>query len=586
MITVEAENADYCRLVSPDGEITESERPFNFEVKNPELWWSRDLSEKERQPLYTVILGNGETEIKKRIGLRDIKLNTEKDKWGNNFQFVLNGEKVFAKGANVIPFAAIPEYADESSVDYYIDLAAKSNFNILRVWGGGEYATEHFLNRCDELGILVWQDFMFACMMYPLDEPDFLESVAQEAKINIERETLHPCLALWCGNNEIEGCNPVTPKTSSLGKAYIDYFYSVLPKLTAERSDVPYIPTSPVGKAPFSGNSSEDSGDCHMWSVWHGLMPLDFYGTRYARFLSEFGMESLPSPKAINKFAGAEKSVFGPAFMHHQKCAGGNRKLMFYLGQRFGAEADFDLLPYLSGIMQAECIKAATEHFRRNKGRCNGSVFWQFNDVWNAPSWSAVDFEKVPKALMYKARGFFAPVTLSYSGGKVFIHNDTLKEKTIAAKFRVFSGSRLCRVFEKTVVSPAGSVTELAYIPLNKGEILRVTANGEDYTFDNVQTLKKAELIITEGKNEITVMTDVFTKNICIECDGIPEENYFTLLPGEGKTVKINGETGNYRVLCENNIELSHGRIKNSAFRFFYHLKPENAVKSLWYKLH
>lgn len=585
VVTVSADGAESCYILTPDGKRIDGEG-FTFEISDPELWYTRDLSEKSVQPLYTVVLENGEMTEKRRLGLRSIALNTKADEWGSNFQFVLNGKRVFAKGANVIPFAALPEYADEKSVDYYLELAAKSNFNMLRVWGGGEYASEHFLERCDELGILVWQDFCFACMMYPLDDADFLENVLAEARYNIERIENHACLALWCGNNEIEDCNPVFPKISSVGKAYVKFFYETLPTLVGEIGSVPYIPTSPVGKAPFKDNTSENLGDSHMWAVWHGLKPLGYYGTRYARFLSEFGMESLPSKKAVERFDPGEKSIYDPCFMKHQKCSGGNRKLMFYLCEKFGSDVDFYLLPYLTGILQSECIRAATEHFRRCKGRCNGSVFWQYNDVWNAPSWSAVDFEKVPKALMYKAREFFAPFTLSFDNGELYLLNDTLSDKTAHIDYSLFCGRRLKWVYSETLTSPKDSVTHLRHITLGAGDILKVTLNGERFVFDNVQKLENALLTAVKNGNSLVISSDCYARNICVESDETADKNYFSLLPGESETVTFEKMPESFRLLCENNVEFTKKSLKKSLFRLGYRLKPENLVRTLWYDLH
>ena len=588
VIEVTAENADFCSLISPSGEVFEPQMcggKFVFTVKDPELWYTRDLSEKETQPLYTVRVGNDEMTVEKKTGLRTVELIQNKDRYGENFMFSVNGKRVFAKGANVIPFAAIPEYGGKESVRYYTALAAKSNFNMLRVWGGGEYASEEFLDRCDELGILVWQDFCFACMMYPLDDRDFSENVRREAEFNIKRMAHRACLALFCGNNEIEEMNAAFVNLTGLRKAYVDYFYGILPETVKKFSAVPYIPTSPVGKAPFSHNSDESLGDSHMWAVWHGLMPSDWYSGRYARFLSEFGMESLPSLKAISTFAPGEKSVYSKPFLAHQKCRDGNRKLMYYLCERFSYDVDFSLLPYLTGILQADCIQAASEHFRRNKGRCNGSVFWQFNDVWNAPSWSAVDFEKVPKALMYKARRFFAPLALSYSAGALFLVNDTLTDKKISAVIRKYKNGHLRFETEKTFVSAGDSVMKICGIELFENELITAEINGTRYVFDNIPTLAHAEISAAVSGETVVLSSDTYAKNVCIECDGIPDDNYFSLMPGEVKTVKIDGGTGNLRVLCENNIDFKRSSLKKALFRTAYKLKPENFVSMLWHSL-
>lgn len=584
VVSVSAENADECYMLSPDGERIDGENG-TFIIKYPELWYTRDLSEKESQPLYTVVLKNDETTVEKKIGLRCIELDTSPDEWGSNFAFRVNGRRVFAGGANVIPFAALPEFAADEDIDYYVELAAKSNFNILRVWGGGEYASEHFLDRCDELGILVWQDFCFACMMYPFDDEEFLENVKNEAEYNVKRMTCHPCLALLCGNNEIEEMNAVLPGIGGLKKAYTEFFYHILPETVTPLTDTPFIPTSPVGKAPFSGNSDENTGDSHMWSVWHGLMPSDYYGTRYARFLSEFGMESLPSLKAIEKFSPGETSVYSPVFLSRQKCKDGNRKLMYYLGEKFDSGAEFHLLPYLTGILQAECIAAAVGHFRRNKGRCNGAVFWQFNDVWNAPSWSAVDFEKVPKAVLYKARDFFAPLTLTYDGKALFLHNDTMYDKGVQLFFEIKNGNRLKRTFAYSVMAKADSVVRLGSIDLAENDVLNVKMNGKRFVFDNVDPLPDVQISVREEGNSLILSSDAYARNVYIESDAQPDDNYFSLLPGEKKTVHFDAHPEKYRILCENDVKRG-ADLKTGLFRLSYRFVPRNAVTYLWHRFH
>nr|MCQ2603054.1 hypothetical protein [Clostridia bacterium] len=441
IISASAKNADKITLVCPDGNVI-SFVDGKATVQNPALWFTREMSGKDTQPLYCVVFENDEETVERKIGLRSLRLDRSKDEYGENFAFVLNGEKVFAKGANLIPFSAIFEDADDQTIEYYVDLAAKSNFNILRVWGGGSYASEKLLSLCDEKGILLWQDFCFACQMYPFDDADFLENVLAEVESNVLRLTTHACLALWCGNNEIETMFPYLAGTK-LMKEYEKFFYHTLPETIKDLTDVDYIPTSPVGEKFLKKTGSDGYGDTHMWSVWHGLKKLDYYSKRYSRFLSEFGLESLPSMSAIKPFAKDEKdfNITSKIFNSHQKCKGGNRKMMFYLLEMFDFPKHFEDLPYLTGITQAKCVRDATVHFRQNKGRCNGSIYWQFNDVWACPSWSSVDFLGVPKALQYDAKKFFAPVLVTFKkkGKKIaaFAHNDTLTSQNVNVKIEM-----------------------------------------------------------------------------------------------------------------------------------------------------
>ncbi len=589
IINVTADNADKISLVCPNGDRLTINDNNTFEIDNPELWYTRELSQKDRQPLYTVILENDEEKIEKKIGLRSIYLDTGKDEYGSNFCFVLNGEKIFAKGGNLIPFSAIYEDSDKSDVDYYLDLAEKSNFNIIRVWGGGSYADDYLISQCDERGILIWQDFCFACQMYPFYNKEFTDNVLAEVKANVSRLTTHPSLALWCGNNELEVMFSYLPKGTKIMKAYEEFFYHTLPDFISGLTDVPYIPTSPVGSSCFKEYSSDNVGDTHMWNVWHGLKKLDYYTKRYSRFLSEFGLESLPSMKAVKTFAPPEEyNITSPSFNRHQKCVGGNEKMLFYLTELFDFPKRFEDLPYLTGIVQAECIKNATIHFRQNKGRCNGSIFWQFNDVWNCPSWSSVDFEGIPKALQYKAREFFSPITVSCKKEKgkavIFAHNDTLNEVKIHLTLKLFNPDK---IKEYDINLSPNSFKTVDEIGVNKKSVLQLCFNDEVITeiFNSPSRLhlKRANITTSLDGNNLTLKSNTFAYNIFIDSDELPSDNYFSLSKGEEKTISFNKTPNYYNITCANNIEFKKSPIRKKLFRFFYRLKPMNIANYFYY---
>ncbi|MGN0523472.1 MAG: glycosyl hydrolase 2 galactose-binding domain-containing protein [Eubacterium sp.] len=581
-IFASALNAEEIYVVCPNGERIDSKNG-EFVINNPELWWTHDISQKKTQPLYTVVIKNSEMTVEKKIGIRSISLNQEADRYGTNFQFVLNGQSIFGKGACVIPFAAIPEDADNSTVDYYLDLCVKSNFNMLRMWGGGEYSSDYLLERCDELGILIWQDFCYACLMYPFYEPDFLESCLDEARYNVKRMEHHPCLAVWCGNNELEAMFSYLPRTSEIVKAYIDFFYYQLPESIKDLTEIDYIPTSPLGDKPFSQNTADGVGDTHMWNVWHGLKPLNYYEKRYTRFMSEFGLESLPSMQAIKTFApDNELDLASPSFMSHQKCVGGNEKMMFYLKDRFDDPVHFDDLPYLTGIVQAECVKSAAEHFRRNKGRCNGALFWQLNDVWCCPSWSSVDFLGVPKAMMFLAKNFFAPISVSFKNGELFLCNDTVYEKKFKGKAVVINGNNT--VLEKDIIQTLApnSTSRVAVGALASNDVLRVTFDNKAYYFDNVKALQKAKISASLENGQLVITSNCYTKYIYIDSKEV-EENYFCLLPNEEKRISFSGDTIP-AIKCENNIEFSKNRVKTFVNQIAYLLKPMNIANAFYYE--
>lgn len=592
VVTVTAKGALKTELFSPDGVSIPGENGV-FTVTSPVLWGTRELNGRETQPLYTVVVTGKDGRAEKKIGLRTVTLDTSADRFGSNFCFILNGEKVFAKGANLIPFSALYEDSSKEKTDRYLELAVNSGFNMLRVWGGGSYADEYFLSRCDELGILVWQDLCFACQLYPFYEEAFRTNVLNEIARNVARMRNHPSVALFCGNNEAEQMFSYLPKKTKLVSSYIDFFYKRVPKLLGELTDIPYIPSSPCGDAPFRKTGSDRVGDTHMWHVWHGLKPLDYYAGRYTRFMSEFGLESLPSEKAIATFAGEnDRSLDSVPFLRHQKCRGGNEKMLYYLTEMFDFPASFDDLPYLTGIVQAECVKNAAVHFRQNKGRCNGCLFWQYNDVWNCPSWSAVDFEEIPKPLMYYAKRFFAPVTVSCKREKdrviLYAHNDTLRAKQfdVSAEYYGTDGCVLGGGGFSAVIPPntTRALGELSYA----GEpVLRLTFDGEVLTELFVPPyeagLKKAELTAERIEGGIKLRSDTFAYNVWITAEAALSDNCFSMVKGEERLITFDGDPGEIGLICVNNITFTGGEAERKKFRRKYRLKPENIGNTVVY---
>lgn len=588
IVTVSADNADTIYILAPNGDKISSDNN-TYEIINPELWYTADMSGRDTQPLYKVVFEGAEEKVEKQIGLRSLYLERKPDKYGENFRFILNGERIFAKGANLIPFSAIYEDSDNSTIDYYLDLAQKSHFNIIRVWGGGSYASDYFIEQCDKRGILIWQDFCFACLMYPFYEKDFCDNVLDEVKANVTRLSTHPSLALLCGNNEIEAMFAYLPRNSELVKWYIKFFYEILPEYISPLTDTSYIPSSPLGEEPFKSCSADGVGDTHMWNVWHGLKKLDYYQTRYTRFLSEFGLESLPSMKAIRTFADEkELSITSDSFNRHQKCIGGNRKMLFYLKEMFDEPVSFEDLPYLTGIIQAECVKNATVHFRQNPDRCNGVIFWQYNDVWNCPSWSSVDFEGIPKALQYKAKEFFEPVTITCKNDNgtavIFAHNDTISPVEFTAEIEI-NNTKFKK--EYTVKLAPNESRPVDKIKVNKNAFMQIKY------FDKVKTeifdapknlrLKKANISYELNGCELTLQSDTFAYGVCIEADTLPQDNYFSLAPNEKRTVSFNEAPKDIHIRCTNNIQFKKNRLKQGLSRLFYRLEPMNIGNYVYY---
>jgi beta-mannosidase len=388
-------------------------------VEHPQLWWPNGQGE---QPLYQLEVefmredGSTVGHWTRRLGLRTVKLDRHSDEWGESFQFVINGRPVFAKGTNWIPAHSF--VAGLKRVDYERDLnsAVQAHMNMVRVWGGGIYESEDFYDICDELGLLVWQDFMFACTRYPADAA-FVASVRAEAEYQVRRLRHRACLGLWCGNNEVFGCNAadLTADKEKLAE-YEAVFHNTLPEVVATHDGVtPYWASSPWrGDADTSDAGGEKRGDTHYWDVWHNRYPVKEYEKHDFRFVSEFGMQSFSSSGTQATFCPSEDTnVFGPTMENHQKNRGGNQRILDYVLRRYRFPKDQDSLIYLSQLNQAHCMQTGVEHWRRNAPRCMGALYWQLNDCWPVSSWSSIEFTGRWKALHHVARRFFAPALVS-----------------------------------------------------------------------------------------------------------------------------------------------------------------------------
>jgi beta-mannosidase len=390
---------------------------LTFEIPNPELWWPNGHGD---QPLYDVnldLLREGKTldQWSGRIGLRKIELDRHPDDFGESFQFVVNGRPIFAKGANWIPAHCFVAEVQRAQYDNLLTSAARAHMNMIRVWGGGIYELEDFYDLCDEKGLLVWQDFMFACAIYP-GGPEFLASVKAEAEFQVKRLANRACLALWCGNNEIEQMPGAILKTKQRKKSYEDIFYKILPEAVARYdAETAYWPSSPHNPEGYEkGHNNERAGDSHFWDVWHARHPVKSYEKRRFRFCSEFGMQSFCSPETAALFCRAEDwNPDGSAMESHQKNRAGNSIMRDYVSRRYRVATDYPSLAYLSQINQAYCMKVAVEHFRRSMPRTMGALYWQLNDCWPGFSWSSLEFGGRWKALHFAARRFFAPVLVS-----------------------------------------------------------------------------------------------------------------------------------------------------------------------------
>ncbi len=387
-------------------------------IENPRLWWPNGYGS---QPLYQVEveLAAGETAVdswKGRIGLRTMTVHIEKDEYGESFAHEVNGVRIFAMGGDYIPEDNIlPRVTPERTYDLLLQ-AKNANFNCVRVWGGGNYPYDGFWDACDELGLVVWEDFMFACAVYELSD-EFEKNISAEFIDNIKRIRHHASLGLWCGNNEMEQFVAVgewvtRPQERS---DYVKMYEYVIPKILKEYDpNTFYWPASPSSGGAFDEPNDENRGDVHYWDVWHGNKPITEYRKFYFRYVSEFGFQSFPSLKTVETFTEPEdRNIFSYVMEKHQRNASANGKIMNYMEQTFLYPTDFDTTLYASQLLQAEAIRYGVEHFRRNRGRCMGTVIWQLNDCWPVASWASIDYCGRWKALHYYAKRFFAPVMLS-----------------------------------------------------------------------------------------------------------------------------------------------------------------------------
>lgn len=451
----------------------------DFVIENPKLWWPNDYGD---QPLYivrTTLLdedGTGLECITKRIGLRTLTISQEKDEWGNEFAFCVNGVKIFTRGGNYIPDDCLYTRITEKKLDYILESCRRAHFNCVRVWGGGYYPSDAFYDLCDEKGLIVWQDLMYACNVYDVTDA-FAENCRQETYDNVRRLRHHASLGLWCGNNEIESAwdhwGDFQKETPYLRADYIRLFEEVLPKAVQEADgETFYWHSSPSSGGCFDNPDDANRGDTHYWDVWHGQKPFTDYRKYFFRFCSEFGFQSFPCAKTVNSFTlEDDRNIFSRVMESHQKNDAANGKMLYYLSENLRYPKDLTHLLYASQVLQGMAIKYGVDHWRRNRGRCMGTLYWQINDDWPAPSWSSIDYFGRWKALHYMAQKFYAPhalsMTLEDHRCHVYFSNESFEttEYSLTLSIRDLSGNVL-ETYEIKGNSPAFSAIETAVVDI------------------------------------------------------------------------------------------------------------------------
>lgn len=540
---------------------------FDFVIPRPALWWPNGLG---AHPLYKFkarLLSNGQPidETSVRTGLRSLELRQEPDASGKSFTFVINGVPVFAKGANWIPADSFPTRISRARYRQLLESARDSNMNMLRAWGGGIYEQNDFYELCDEMGILVWQDFMFGCSLYPGDQA-FLDNVRQEAIDNVKRLRNHPSIVIWVGNNEIEsgwfhwGWKNQLP--AKLWDDYLKLFYGVLPEVCASLDPSrPYWPSSPSSKLE-DDPESQKMGDLHYWQVWHAALPFSEYEKQTPRFMSEYGFQSFPQLETVNTYTvPADHDIQSPVMMAHQRHPRGNQLIREYMLRDYPEPKDFESFLYVSQVLQAEGIKIGAEHLRRIMPHNMGSLFWQLNDCWPVASWSSIDYTGRWKALEYYARRFYSKilVTPHEQNGSldVFVVSDRLQP--VAAQMDLslldFEGNQLWS--QRLDIEIAGLKSKSYFtIPISKllagkdGKavflLTEVSIAGKpissnEYFFKPYKDLSLTRPQINfdvapmRGGFKITLSADKLARDVYLSAPGSTGffvDNYFDLIPG------------------------------------------------------
>ena len=552
-----------------------------IDIANPSLWYPAGYGS---QPIYKfttrVSIGKqAADESTTKTGLRSIVLRREPDQWGRSFEFVVNGIPVFGKGADVIPFDSFPTRVTTKQYRDVLQSAIDANMNMVRHWGGGYYETDEFYDLCDELGIMIWQDFMFGNDWQP-GAYDWKLNVAAEAEQQLERLRNHPSIVIWCGNNETEVALAWHDRDKlpadvrfQMWQDYVSTFSGILAAAVNRYApETPYWPSSP--SADYEAlTDAYQSGDMHNWEVWHGRVPFTDYEKRNPRFMTEYGFQSFPEMRTVQTFTIPEDrlNIFTPVMLAHQKNNAGNSIIKDYMLRDYPQPKDFASFLYASQVLQAEGIKIGAEHLRRNRPRTMGSIYWQLNDCWPVASWSSLDYYGRWKALHYYARRFYAPILVSphQENGNlaVYIVSDktTPTVATLRVRLMTFDGKMLSDKSQPVTIAPLSSkvfltmpMLDITNLPdCDLGKIFAVT----DVMIDNklISTNKlyfmatkdiqlppaKIEKTLAAGSTGTYMLhlsSAVLARNVYVsfgDTNAKLADNYFDLLPGQAMDLAI-----------------------------------------------
>ena len=554
-----------------------------IDIAHPDLWYPNGYGRQAVYAFHAQLKAGGRVQDDQTVhtGLRSIVLRRDRDQWGRSFELVVNGIPVFAKGADVIPFDSFPTRVTTAQYRRVLESAKAANMNMIRHWGGGYYETDEFYALCDELGIMIWQDFMFGNDWQP-GTYDFKQNVAQEAEYQIKRLREHPSIVVWCGNNETEASwewhLDITSRLSTdvarrMWQDYLTLFSGVLAGVV-ERfvPETPYWPSSP--SADYEDISEDhQSGDMHNWSVWHGMLAFRDYEKSIPRFMTEYGFQSFPEMRTVESFTLPEDrtGILTPVMLAHQKNTSGNAIIHDYMLRDYPEPKDFASFLYVSQVLQAEGIKIGTEHLRRNRPRTMGAIYWQLNDCWPVASWSSIDYYGRWKALQYYARRFFNDVLVSphQEGGGVAVYVVSDKTGPIDGELRLrvmtFDGTVLIEKKENVQVAALSSKIYLQ-LPIEESLIAKgidptkvvlatdlvaagnVVSSNLTYLAPTVEihlppAPLKTELTKSGDSYRLKVSSPVLARSVYVtfgEVDAEASDNYFDLLPGQSMEIAIN----------------------------------------------
>lgn len=532
-----------------------------YDARMPELWWPAGYG---TQRLYAVQVSAGDVKKRISVGFREVRLIAENDRYGRSMTVEVNGKKIFCKGSNWIPVDALPSAQQAGRYLQLLEDAAEANMNMIRVWGGGQYEKDIFYETCDRLGLMVWQDCMFSCALYPATE-EFLGEVRQEITSQVERLQHHPSIALWCGNNEDVGALMwFDVSLKNRDRYLVDYdrlnegaLGSVIRELDPHR---PWWPSSPSGgPGDYSDCWHDDAvGDMHYWSVWHEGKPFEAYREVIPRFCSEFGFQSFPSYEEARGVISADQmNISSPQMLHHQKNVAGNAIIMQTMARYFRMPTSFEQVLYLSQVQQSYGIQMAIDYWRTNRPRCMGTLYWQLNDLWPVASWSSIEYSGRWKLLHHAAKRFFSPVHIAIvpTGDSIRVHgiNDTdIEDRGLLIAEVYDMKGRLIEEDRREVSLPPEAAGELlslscADTALERDRFLRVTYKEQElihlYTLPQRCELSEPRIEVTyePEHHQWVLSSDVPAFYVWLEtgCAGHFSDNGFFLLPGEQKRVSF-----------------------------------------------